>query len=222
MSESEREDQTGRPETAADGSGTAPKGGGGSRGGGRRSTRRRLLKGAAATAGALAAASYVKPSMRGFGVPEAYAQTGSGPLPPPLLPPPPPTGDCSLKFQITRLRCNETPGRLTGEVCVSRDGGQQSATCTITDVDVFVETQPFGEDCGVPSSPVSTHSSTGGANPLTAPETTGGPGSTDCYTIDLPAAASHRNNKVHIVVSFGNHHDFPGGRVTQVCQTAVC
>ena len=55
-----------------------------------RSTRRRfIVRGALATAGAIGATTYLKPELRGLGIPSASAAGSPNPPPPPLQPPPP-------------------------------------------------------------------------------------------------------------------------------------
>lgn len=185
-------------------------------------TRRRFIKGATAATGAAVLSTYVKPDLKSIGLPSALAVSPGGEEPPPVL-----GNACSLELRVT-ASCSD--GAIIGQVCVTNVSDDDGA-CLVTGVSVLVE--PKGSDnnfgpCGSPEETIVSASATGGSNSLDSGDIIPGPsGTTTCFTLAITSSLIHDTGngadyKVHVVVSFEPHHQFPDGRETQVCTTVEC
>ncbi len=166
------------------------------------------------------------PSPSPGGSPSPSPSASPSPSPSPSTSPSPSPGNaCSLSLSADATCSN---GSITGSVCVTNDS-DDGGSCKIKGVTVYVEEKPkkggFGS-CGEPNNSVVTLTgTTGGNNPLVVGTTIPGPqGATTCFTLSISDSHIKPKNKykVHIVVQYGEHHNFPGGRDTQTCLTVEC
>ena len=168
------------------------------------------------------------PSPSGSPSPSPSPSVSPSPSPSPSAsasPSPSPGNACSLSLSAEASCSN---GTITGSVCVTNDS-DDGGSCKIKGVTVYVEEKPkkggFGS-CGEPkNSVVILSGTTGGANPLVPGTIIPGPqGATTCFTLSISSQDIKSKNKykVHIVVSYGEHHNFPGGRTTQTCVSVEC